>query len=229
MSTATVCVEPQKQALAVATLANGMRYRRKSAAEREANLVRWKDPVAWCEERFLIEGPNQEGLPMALAPHQRAILRYIFAPTPDGKPRFTTVVWSCPKKSGKTAIAAMVARWAAETWGRFGEIYCLANDFDQAKSRAYAAISQSIELNPEYNASRRVIPGRWLVQDRVLLCLTSGGKIKALASDYKGEAGANPTLTIWTELWGYVHEASRRLWTEMTPSPARFRRCKISV
>lgn len=175
----------------------------------------------WIEDHHLIVGPDGQPAHIHLTPHQKAILRYVFTPGPDGRFRYTTVVWSCPKKSGKTAISAAVGRWAAETWGPYQEIYCLANDFDQARSRCFQAISQSIEMDPAYNTRRRIVPGQWAVQDRVLENLVTGSKVRALASDYKGEAGSNPSLTIFTELWGYVHEASKRLWTEMTPSPAR--------
>src|SRR5208337_2950988 len=45
--------------------------------------------------------------------------------------------------------------------------------------------------------------------------------IQACASDATGFAGGNPNLTIADELWGFVSEASRRLFDEAVPSPAR--------
>jgi phage terminase large subunit-like protein len=45
--------------------------------------------------------------------------------------------------------------------------------------------------------------------------------MQACASDYTGFAGSNPSLTICDELWGFVHEASRRLFDEAVPSPVR--------
>src|SRR6185295_8322553 len=107
--------------------------------------------------------PETEG-PMQLMPHQEAILNYIFSPNNLG--RFTTVVYSTVKKSGKTAIASLVARWAAETWGRFNEILCVANDYEQAKGRVYAKFLQSIELDPNYDKGKKVLPGRWDIVNR---------------------------------------------------------------
>jgi len=176
------------------------------------------DIVSWAEANFLIaEEDEVQGKPIKLEPHQKAILRYIFSPDR----RFSTVIYSTPKKSGKTTIAAMVARWLAEIHGRFQEMYCVANDFDQAKNRAFAAASRSVELHSNYNVKTRLHPGQWRVLDREMIHLPSGSRIKALATDYKGEAGAEPTLTIWTELWGYIYEASLRFWVEMTPTPTR--------
>jgi hypothetical protein len=54
---------------------------------------------------------------------------------------------------------------------------------------------------------------------------SAGATITALASDYTSAAGANPSITVFDELWGYVSERSRRLWDEMVPVPTR----KISV
>jgi hypothetical protein len=39
--------------------------------------------------------------------------------------------------------------------------------------------------------------------------------------DYAGEAGANPALTVWEEIWAFVHRDALRFWAEMAPSPTR--------
>ena len=43
----------------------------------------------------------------------------------------------------------------------------------------------------------------------------------ACASDYRGAAGSNPSLSVFDELWGYSSESAHRLWDESVPSPAR--------
>jgi hypothetical protein len=54
---------------------------------------------------------------------------------------------------------------------------------------------------------------------------STGSTITAIASDYAGAAGSNPTIIGFDTLWGYVSERSQRLWDEMVPVPTR----KISV
>ena len=169
------------------------------------------DIVAWAERDFYIPDP---GRPIVLEPHQKALLRLIEARDSNGQHRYRTFVYSTPKKSGKTTIAALVARFRAETGGRFQEIYCVANDLEQAQGRVFQAARASIELSPGW---RRY----WKTGERELCHLPSGSVIRAIPNDYKGEAGANPSLTVWTELWGYESERSRRLWEELTPVPTR--------
>jgi phage terminase large subunit-like protein len=176
------------------------------------------DIVTWAESEFLVSEDDGSVHPIVLEPHQRAILRFVF---PLGKPSpFSTVIYSTPKKGGKTTTAAVVGRYQAEQT-KLGEIYTLANDEEQAKTRVFEAIEKSISLSREYDPRRRNLRGQWRILEREMKCLTSSSSIKALASEYRGSAGMNPTLTIFTELWGYTSDAAKRLWVETTPSPTR--------
>ncbi len=166
------------------------------------------DPVAWARKHFFI-APGRTIDPL---PHQEALLRLFTLPGQDGR-RPRNLIYSTVKKSGKTTIAALFTRYFAETAPPFGEIYCAANDLEQATNRVFHAIRQSIELDP---TARK----RWHITDHELR-LSNGTFIRALASDYRGEAGANPRLTVWTELWAYEHERMRRLFEELTPVPTQ--------
>jgi phage terminase large subunit-like protein len=161
----------------------------------------------------------ETGYPLTLMPHQEAILNYAFDPVHG----FQTIVYSTVKKSGKTCVASLAARWITETWGNRNEIYCFANDLEQARGRIYQKAIDSVELNPAYNKVRKELPGEWKVVERQGTYLPTGSIIRAVSGDYKGEAGSNPTATFWSELWGYVSEASKRLWEELTPVPTRER------
>ena len=61
------------------------------------------------------------------------ILRSAFVFDEDGGLAYDTIVYSCPKKSGKTTINAAVALWWAFTH-KFDEIFIVANDLDQAQT-----------------------------------------------------------------------------------------------
>lgn len=177
-----------------------------------------RDPVRWAESNYYIEDTER---PIVLQPHQKAFLRYCFTRDENGRFPFRTILYSAPKKSGKTAIAGLIVQWCAEYWQRYGEILCIGNDADQAKGRAFKAVATSVELTPGYDRSRQELPGKWRLGSKFMECIPSGTTIKAVATDYKGEAGGNPILTSWTELWGYTQSADMKMWAEMAPSPTR--------
>ncbi len=181
------------------------------------------DFVTWAEDHFRIEETEE---PIILARHQKSALRYLLQRDDDGAFKFKTIIYSEPKKGGKTTISGAVIRWAAETWGKFGEIYCVGNDAEQARERGYKMMSQSIQLEPGFRPSGQaagsgILRGKWIVKSKEAYCITTGTKVKAVAADYKGEAGANPVLTVWTDVWGIIHKDANRFWAEMAPSPTR--------
>ena len=117
------------------------------------------------------------------------------------------------KKSGKTTLAAIVMLTMVLLYGgRFAEGYCVANDLEQAQSRVFAMVKRIIEASPLLRGIAK------LTADRVTFPAL-GATIIAIASDAASAAGANPTISCFDELWGYVVERSRRLWDEMITSP----------
>jgi len=163
---------------------------------------------------------SHNGQLLPLEPHQIRILNHFFTPK-NGRLPYRTLVYSCPKKSGKTEIGAAVSYAWAKTYG--GDIYMIANDLDQAKDRAFNRVRDSMRhLNGQE-------PGRYAQEvhpdHHDLLIKNNQIKfqndclIKAIPCDPYGEAGGMQTLTVWDELWGYRHENASRLWTEMQPLP----------
>ena len=152
-----------------------------------------RDCPFWASRHFHVEDRSEpeSGVelgsgPILLANHQRRIIRAALERDAAGRFRWTTVVYSCPKKSGKTRVAAMVAAWLAATMGPFQEVYCLANDGKQSADRVLAAIKKANEL------------GRLGWTDRLTsVTLPNGSFVEAVPVDPTGEAGANPTATFW--------------------------------
>lgn len=200
------------------------KFRKELTAAQTQTARNERIPLAeWAHENYWIVNADGERQKVKLLPHQIAILEYALDPT-NG---FTTFVYSTLKKSGKTAIVAMIARWIAETWGYYNEIYALANDLEQAKGRIFKSAAQSIELTPGYDRLKRLLLPNWRILDKELQHLTSQSVIKSLSCDYAGEAGSNPTATLWTELWGVTSEKGKRLWEELTPVPTRAKSLRI--
>lgn len=176
---------------------------------------------AWDPASFIDDHVRQSehGKPFRLAPHQREVLRLAFRLRPDGNFANETVIWSEPKKSGKTAMAAALVLWYAYTQDAPNEIIVVANDLEQAIGRVFKTLVGMVESNPTLRASARVL--------RSEVHLSNGTKIRAIPSDYAGEAGANHGMTSWDELWAFTSERGIRLWDELTPVPTRRRSLRL--
>ncbi len=80
----------------------------------------------------------ETGAPFVLTDAERTFLTHAFDLTDDGRLRYPELVFSGPKKSGKTAFAAMCLIYVTRVLGgRFAEAYCCANDEEQSQGRVF--------------------------------------------------------------------------------------------
>lgn len=184
-----------------------------AARNQTDHLARWHaDPVAFI--RDVLRNP-ETGVRFELYPAQVEFVRRAFTLTPKGQLPYSEMIFSAPKKSGKTGLAAMLAIYVAVVLGgRFAEVFCLANDFEQSLGRVFEAARRIIEASPLLKSSAKI------TADRIEF-ISTGSFIQACANDYSGFAGVNPSLCIFDELWGYISERSQRLWDESVPSPTK--------
>jgi phage terminase large subunit-like protein len=181
------------------------------------------DPIVFADTCVLL---NEKGERWTLSPHQRRVLTRAFtrvfppacpicrdpltdAPLPcPGHLRFTTLLWSEVKKSGKTFLAALLTVWWAVTRPNT-EVIVAANDLEQAQSRVFQTCVDLIKKNS-------ALRGLFRIQSEKLF-VTNGTVVTAIASDYTSSAGARHSLVVFDELWGYNSENLRRLFEELTP------------
>lgn len=164
-----------------------------------------------------------------MLPHQKKIFDTALNMNPKtGVFDYQTVLYSCLKKSGKTACAAAVGAWYLEEVGGAGtETYCVANDLEQAEGRVMKDIkyhfSKRIEnRDPFYNNKTgrdMFYTDKNTTVNIYRLELPNDSFMQALAQSYKSVAGARHALTLFEEIWGISSELSRRVWDEMTPIP----------
>lgn len=184
--------------------------------------TRKQEDIIYFAETDYILPETQE--PIKLLEHQKRILRDCFTRNKDGKFPYQNIIYSCVKKSGKTEIGGLVGLWFAGSESPYNEVYYIANDLEQSQSRGYKRVCQVIDTNRRLgHRLGRLKPKRSVIE------FPDGTEIQALSSDYAGEAGANPGLTIWDELWAYLSEASRRMYDELTPVPTRLNSLRFIV
>jgi hypothetical protein len=170
------------------------------------------DPIVWINA--VIRDP-ETGKPFVLLPAEIAFLEHAFQLNEDGTAKYPELVYSAPKKSGKTGYAAILTLVVTLLFGgNDPEAICAANDLEQSSSRVFAAIKKIIRASPALRDKARITNTQITFPDL-------GATITAIASEAAGAAGANPVLTVGDELWGFTSESSRRLWDELVPPPTR--------
>jgi phage terminase large subunit-like protein len=123
-----------------------------------------------------------------LYPAEERFIREAFTPRPDGSLPYAELVFSCPKKSGKSTMAAWLVLYVIVALaGQYGEAFVVANDFEQARSRVFEACVRIVKASPLLRNSVRI------TADKITFRST-GGSITAIASDYAGAAGRARTL-----------------------------------
>lgn len=149
-----------------------------------------------------------------LEPHQRRILTHLLTPDPEtGRFPYREIVWSQPKKSGKTAIAAAVCAWFGAEVESPNQALIAANDYEQSKGRIFMSMAPTIfQLTGNFPIAKTA---------KAEVRLRNGTVLRAVAGDYAGEAGANYGATFWSELWAYTSERAKRLFDELMPVPTR--------
>jgi phage terminase large subunit-like protein len=163
----------------------------------------------------------ETGRPFQLLPAERTFLEHAFKTNEAGRLLYPEQVYSCPKKSGKTAFAAMHLLTTTLLFGgNFAEAYCVANDLEQASSRVFQAIRRIVEKSPLLRREAKIVANK-------ISFPATGAVITAIASDYSGAAGSNPTISSFDELWGFTLERSHRLWDEMCVPPTRKIACRL--
>src|SRR5262249_36300622 len=157
------------------------------------DTTRWRrDPIALFAD--VVRNP-ETGKPFNLYPAQVAFLREALTLRADGTLPFPELIFSAPKKSGKTTTGALAMVYVVFVrGGSHAEGYAVANDFDQAQGRVFQACVRIIEASPLLAAHATITANRITFRE-------TGVTITALASDYAGAAGANPSCIVFDETW----------------------------
>ncbi|MFA7101109.1 MAG: hypothetical protein WC196_05065 [Bacilli bacterium] len=183
-------------------------------------------PSEWIQKYFYVPDPRDPITgkfigrpgPIMLTDHQAAIVDEALSKKPDGTLKYTNVVYSAPKKSGKSAITSAVMMYVAIN-NPNSFLACLANDGKQANDRLYGPIYTCLRLH-------RQLGGIFKNESPNLghVILNNNTKIEAIPVDAAGEAGSQPLFVAFSELWGYETPNKRKVFTEMTIPPTLYGR-----
>jgi len=186
-----------------------------------ALLAHWRaHPVEFIET--VLYDPEAHA-PFTLLPAERTFLEHAFKVAPNGKLLYNEWLYSCPKKSGKTTLEAIVALIMTLLYGgAFPESYLLANSLEQGRGRCFEICGRIVNASP-------LLKGEAMVLSDRITFPAFNAVIHVIPADAGSAAGTNSVCSGFDELWAYTSEAARRLWDEMTPPPTRKIACRLTV
>ena len=185
----------------------------------QAALTRWRaDPISFIET-VLID--PESGGAFVLLPAERDFLTHAFRVGDDGRLLSPELIYSAPKKSGKTTMAALVVITVVLLYGgAYPEAIVAANSFEQTTARVFAVVRRIIENSPLLRREAK------LTEAKITL---AGATITAIPSDYASAAGSNQNIAVFDELWAFDSERSRRLFDELVAVPTRKIACRLTT
>jgi len=174
-------------------------YREVMKEYRESNIIKF------AEAEFYIPETRQ---PIRLLKWEKEFFIDLFY----RKVKPTLALLGTPKKCGKSTIAAIVALYMLVT-KRDAEIYILGPDLEQSTLVVYNKIRKAIRLNPRLRDNLTARKD-YITDPR------TDSFIRPLACS-STNAGLNPTLCIFDELWRFTSEEALSTYDEMTNIPTR--------
>lgn len=170
------------------------------------------DPIEWITNNFFL---YDTGELITLFDCQIRPLRLAFSKDNDGNYKYTTILWSWPKKSAKSSLVAAIVDYIAWNKKR-ATITLTGNDQRQADSRVGRYLRENLKLG-DRKGDVKITPSGYTIE-----YLKSGSLVEMVPIDPEGEAGGNQDLIVFSELWGWKSKAHQKMWTELTISPNKF-------
>jgi phage terminase large subunit-like protein len=170
-------------------------------------------------DNFTVLKGFRAGLALEFTDWQQWLLRSLYERRDDGRLRYRRALIGLPRKQGKSLIGSAIAVYGMVAGEAGAEIYAVAGDRQQARiifGEAKAQIMNSPILSKECNVYRDAIE-----------MPRFGSVFRVLSSEFRGQAGLNPSLVLFDELW---NQQTADLYDQMTlGSGARLEPLVVSI
>lgn len=182
--------------------------RAKTLPWNKKNLSRAQRVIAFCEFLPITSGVHA-GRKMKLREWQKIIINNIYATDENGLRKVRTALVSCPRKNGKTALAAALALChllGPESEQR-GQVFSAASDREQA-AIIYREMEAIILSVPEFSSRCHIQSFHKTITDT-----TTGSVYKAMTADSRKAHGLSPSFMVYDEL---AQSHDRELYDNLT-------------
>lgn len=175
--------------------------------------------IDFAADYFTVLKGFRAGEPLAFTNWQKWLLKSLYERRPDGRLRYRRALIGLPRKQGKSLIGSTIAVYGMIAGEAGAEVYAVASDRQQARIIFGEARSQILN-NPLLAAECKVY------RDAIEMP-RFGSIFRVLSSEFRGQAGLNPSLVLFDELWA---QQSADLYDQMTlGSGARLEPLTVSI
>ena len=175
--------------------------------------------IDFAREHFLVLKGFRAGDSLQFTTWQKWLLRALFERTPEGRLRYRRALIGLPRKHGKSLMGSTIAVYGLIAGESGAENYVVAGDRQQARIIFNEAKTQVM--------SSPVLAAECKVYRDVIEMPRFGSILRVLSSEFKGQAGLNPSLVLFDELW---NQSTSDLYDQMTlGSGARLEPLIVSI
>lgn len=176
--------------------------------------------IRFAADHFIVLKGFRAGEPLLFTAWQKWLLRALFERDAETmRLRYRRALIGLPRKQGKSLMLSAVAVYGLITGESGAEVYVVAGDRQQARiifGEAKQQVQMSALLSQECKVYRDAIE-----------MPRFGSVLRVLSSEFRGQAGLNPSLVLFDELW---NQATPDLYDQMTlGSGARIEPLTVSI
>jgi len=188
--------------------------------ERKNKSTDGDEIISFAENYFMVLKGFRAGEPLVFTNWQKWLLRSLYERDDQtNRLRYRRALIGLPRKQGKSLMMSAVGVYGMIAGEAGSEVYAVANDRQQARI-IFNEAKQQIVNSPLLAAESKVY------RDAIEMP-RFGSVFRVLSSDFKGQAGLNPSLVLFDELWG---QNNSDLYDQMTlGSGARVEPLTVSI
>lgn len=182
-------------------------------------------PSGWIQKHFYVPDPRDPVTgdykrpgPIILAEHQIRLIDEALSKNEEGQFKYSTIIYSAIKKSGKSALSSAVALYMAYH-NPSSYVPVVANDGKQSEDRLYGPVVACFRLHDQLGG---IFKGVKYTQTGVVL--PNYTKLEPINVDAAGEAGSQPVGIFFSEAWGFTTPKKEKLFSELTLPPTLYGR-----
>lgn len=151
------------------------------------------DVIRFAEEHFTVTKGFRAGDPLIFTAWQKWLLRSLYERTDSGRLRYRRALIGLPRKQGKSLLGSAIAVYSMIASEPGAEVYAVAGDKQQARIIFQEAKAQVLGSPILAEASK-------VYRDAIEMPMF-GSVFRVLSSEYKSQAGLNPSTVLFDEIW----------------------------